>query len=270
MKFNTLYESLLNIYLTEGRFTPPPKMVDKITAWVEDSETYRKLLMRNKPIKKSFDVDLTDWKYEDLFINDPVGSEYAKGTINVILKPYKKDGHSSFDQWNNTITIYYGSELKQSIRHELIHWAQAKSKVVRGSKKAMGYPSKNISTPEITQTGIDYTKDKELKKKKKRGTFRYDDIEQWEKDKKKELKKLKIKVGDYHSLDDEEFYSILDDRIYFFKQAVEDAKEKDFSKQEINDAIRNLINTDTVITTIKKYSKSKWLKMVNEIIKEVL
>lgn len=231
-----------------------------------------KLISKNvKPrdwrnVKKDFVVDMSGWRYSKLYRNaDRSHQKYAMesyGTITVLLKARSGSSRGSWSPGSSTLMIEAGSfDVLGTIEHEMRHWAQSFLSILTGKK--VGLPSKKLINPEISQHGLSYLDSQDFKTKNN-----VDDLKGWKRRKMRQLKRLNVTRSDFHSLDDVEFYPIIGDVVRRMENILSEKPE--LGRGERNDLLRDFLKADGELNEIKKFSKPKWMKMVKEILKQVM
>jgi len=171
-------------------------------------------------VKRKFSLNFKAWRYFDTIKNgpkyqiamnwfDPLTVELVNGDLRsgaANYNPQKNIIHVSIplkiDELSSTL-----EDLKQILRHELLHFAQAFMKIALETKTIPGEPSKKIKTPEVRQK-LMRVKTPEAQKLVRR------------------LKRQGITPDAFHSLDDIEFYTDLADTVESFRRGIEWLEDK--------------------------------------------
>lgn len=260
-----------------SQLDPPPAMVKKILAWVTDVYINQALPHLKYPDKaearsfmssppdpspiepkwESIPLDLTGWRYEHLAKNTHIS---RKVSLNVnSWGTQGAAGSWSNRDWSMNFPLIsskglgdwpflkgYLSDLTRTVRHEAQHMAQSILDVMAGnSKHDRGLPGKGLRTPA------------------------------WDQNKALDL----FEGADYqdlHSMDDTEFYPVLQNAIDLSKDYL-----TQIPKNQWRDVVGQIVvgSKDTppklkaaadFFKTLRKYAPGKWRKAVGEFTKEVL
>ena len=147
--------------------------------------------------------------------------------------------------------VTVGSNMKQSIEHELVHWAQAFLKIALESE--FGLPSKKIRTPEVDQDMETSVRRMTRWTDKQMALF-------------KELKRKGIRPDQFHDLDDVEFFAELNGAYERLEQALANSVDN-LHERELFD---KFVQEDKFLGALKAGSRGKWQRAVKELARVLL
>jgi hypothetical protein len=210
-----------------------------------------------EPASKPFKINLTGWKYAHIIDKvyqdtiDLANSYYGIITVSLTESP---NGQNAF--WLGAeSTISMGIDLSnedviddaaETLRHEIIHWAQTYLGMMTGSME-FGMPPSNMRTPGFIQSPTE-------EEKASQGM----DV---------------VSDGIFHSLDDSEFHPTLTQIISWIKKEL-----KPISKDKRKDVLNSILGIGPTVkkhdeynflASLKEYSPEKWRRAVNEIINNI-
>lgn len=249
--------------LVSGRIEAPPRMVRSITKLVRDYFSKK----QSGVVTKKVNWNLAGWKYQDLVERGRDFKELRRkfGKLWVRLLPSSEwDETISGEYSEGILSVYIDrkwgfdlNEIKDTIEHELIHYAQDILQSATGSEGA-GLPSSSIRQPGVTQH-LD----------------RGDPLV-------KKLRKEGITPSLFHDLDDVEFYTELNKAVREVRRVISDVElenEGEQSADKRTEAFKILVGLGRrkgyirpipFMVRLRKGAPGKWKKAVKELARELL